>query len=297
MRDRAAYFSKNPRQVLARMSLSARIQFPDTRFYGYIEQRTALSVSSAIAIIPERRLTRLLLDSAEVFPELCSWIGLGFNQCLFMVDVPTRVLIPEWGSAIPGDLDVVILPRVGGKLSVEFIVAVQVKRIVVDSEGKYRINETGTRQSLATAECGVDLSILLYLVIQEPAYPKNGVACLQSSFPRVESRMKLLELPQIQHLRRKPVVVATAEIGHLPGVAMEQALGTTFDATPPVLIRWFDDRNLMRHRAEMQANIRAGWFHASNAGLYGQDQPRLSRFLFFRKGHGWTLVSRAIECW
>ncbi len=123
-----------------------------------------------------------LVEKALTYPAplepLLQKLGIDYPCCWIALNVPKEKLMLDWKYDKPGDVDLIVGNIKGGRISVEYIVGMQVKIRKVKASDELRSfpSGTGTDQSYYTALMGFDRTMLLHFIIREPQHVPEGFA-------------------------------------------------------------------------------------------------------------------------
>lgn len=118
----------------------------------------------------EKFIIDILFKSPDPLSSILDRIGYDYPKCWVMIHTKTRNLVPRWGDQKPGDIDIIVGSIVDDELSLENLLAIEVKIRKITSQDKLNSfpSGRGTTQAAGLSKLGFNKVILLHVLLRDP---------------------------------------------------------------------------------------------------------------------------------
>lgn len=141
---------------------------------------------------------------------------------------PSHDLIENWTE--PGDVDLLEFKwHDKFQLDLNLTAAFEIKRVLVNAEGKLKGNPYGTTQASGLVKMGFRRVTLVHLILQEPRYGSDGKSFLQTTGPNLNCFERIKNKPEIKALRELGVHFAMIGLGQHPESSFLSSVEFVYD--------------------------------------------------------------------
>lgn len=161
-----------------------------------------------------------------------------------VLQTPSHELIKNWTE--PGDVDLLEFKwHDKSQLDLDLTAAFEIKRVLVNAEGKLKGNPYGTTQASGLVKMGFRRVTLVHLILQEPRYGSDGKSFLQTTGPNLICFERIKNRPELKALREMGVHFAMIGLGQHPESSFLSSVEFVYD---------FVDANPITDTPEIIAN-------------------------------------------